>query len=619
MSNFKPIRRAQLISPFGVGAMVDFPRDEALMTAGLDAWSAADSDCPPEWKVIEERLQARLGVDHFRLPPDFRTDDSDPAVRRQQVPFVRFPRWHYCSAHDCGRMVKRSLLGGGMPPCRNPAHGAGRARTRLLPVRFVAICPRGHIEDFPFMEWVHSGESPANPDGHVLRYQAGRSASLAGIRISCSCGAGRSLAGAFRYHEDAGGALSAIGYQCRGDQPWLGITDGLGADCGEHLRVVQRGGSNVYFPRTLSSIYLPLWGEETDPRIVKALEDPRVWITLSSGLEDGSQVSRERCEAVADLRGLDVDRLREAAQRRLDGADTDAGAGTTEEEFRRTEYEALRDARGGQATDLLVDVLSGPDYGGWVSEVFERICLVRKLRETRVLHGFSRLLPIDADMDRIALGRQPLARSRSINWLPAMIVRGEGLFFQFGPEVLDAWAEMTDVRSRSERLNRQYNEARIHRGLGPVAFDAKFLLIHTFAHALIRQLSYDCGYGSAALRERLYCNREPGSEPMHGLLIYTAAGDSEGTLGGLVRQGAPGKLELTLDAAIRTAAWCSSDPVCIESEGQGTDNANLAACHGCALLPETSCEEGNRLLDRAMMTGVPRQPGLGFFSQFIEL
>jgi hypothetical protein len=468
------------------------------------------------------------------------------------------------------------------------------------------------------MEWVHQGDSPVDPERHVLRYQAGRAASLAGIRITCSCGAARSLAGAFRYDEEAGGALSSIGYRCSGAQPWLGISDGLEAPCGEHLRAVQRGGSNVYFPRTLSSIYLPLWGEETDPRIVKALEDPRVWATLSSGLDGGRRVSRERCEAVAELRGLDVDRLRDAAQSKLDGVDASTSTEITEEEFRRAEYEALRDARGGQATDLLVDVLSGTDYKGWVNDVFERICLVRKLRETRVLHSFSRLLPIDGDEGRIAPGAQRLARSRSINWLPAMIVRGEGLFFQFQGERLAEWAKMPDVRDRSERLNRQYNDARVDRGLGPVAFDARFLLMHTFAHALIRQLSFDCGYGSAALRERLYCDREPNAEPMQGILIYTAAGDSEGTLGGLVRQGAPGNLEPTLDAAIRSAVWCSSDPVCIESEGQGTDSANLAACHGCALLPETSCEEGNRLLDRALMIGLPRQPELGFFNPVIS-
>ncbi len=105
---------------------------------------------------------------------------------------------------------------------------------------------------------------------------------------------------------------------------------------------------------------------------------------------------------------------------------------------------------------------------------------------------------------------------------------------------------------------------------------------------------------------------------MQGILIYTASGDSEGTMGGVVRQGKNGRFETTLRRAIMHAAWCSSDPVCIEMDGQGPDSANLAACHGCCLLPETSCEEGNRLLDRAMLVGTPKHPETGFFHKLLE-
>src|SRR5207244_2216447 len=128
------------------------------------------------------------------------------------------------------------------------------------------------------------------------------------------------------------------------------------------------------------------------------------------------------------------------------------------------------------------------------------------------------------------------------------------------------------------------------------------------------QLSFECGYGSASLRERIYCSSGSVSEGMNGVLIYTASGDSEGTMGGLVRQGEPDRLLRTMVAALQKAQWCSSDPICIETTGQGTDNANLAACHGCLLISETSCEEGNRLLDRAMLVGKPEDPQLGFFS-----
>jgi hypothetical protein len=144
----------------------------------------------------------------------------------------------------------------------------------------------------------------------------------------------------------------------------------------------------------------------------------------------------------------------------------------------------------------------------------------------------------------------------------------------------------------------------------------KFTLLHTFSHLLINQLVYDCGYGSASLRERIYAADDENN--MSGILIYTAAGDSEGTMGGLVRMGQAGYLEATMARALDKARWCSTDPVCIESRGQGPDNCNLAACHSCALVPETSCEEQNRMLDRGVVVGTLDQLDTGFFSGWSE-
>jgi hypothetical protein len=130
------------------------------------------------------------------------------------------------------------------------------------------------------------------------------------------------------------------------------------------------------------------------------------------------------------------------------------------------------------------------------------------------------------------------------------------------------------------------------------------------------ELTFECGYSSAALRERLYVSA-PGPGAMAGLLIYTAAGDAEGTMGGLVRMGKPEHLARTLEHALATAAWCSADPVCMEigsQAGQGPDSCNLAACHNCALVPETACEEFNRFLDRGLVVGTQDAPTLGFFS-----
>ena len=252
------------------------------------------------------------------------------------------------------------------------------------------------------------------------------------------------------------------------------------------------------------------------------------------------------------------------------------------------------------------------DYAPWMAEFIAKICLIRKLRETRVLAGFSRLFPPDAE--NVTKGIQPLHKSRYLSWLPATVVRGEGIFFEFRADCIASWCDSENVNNRIAGLEERYNHARLERGLSHTVVTPKFVLLHTFAHLLIRQLSFDCGYGSAALRERIYCDLEEEGSGMQGVLIYTAAGDFEGTMGGLVRKGEPGNIESSVLSALRSASWCSSDPVCIETEGQGTESSNLAACHACTLLPETSCEMGNRLLDRALIFGTPREPQIGLFS-----
>lgn len=637
----RPVRRASLVSPWGVGAMVDFPGDESLMTAGLDAWPFPLEPCPPDWIVTEERLQQRLGVDHFRLPPDFRTPGAGVQNALKKVPFVRFPQWHSCPR--CGNL-RRLTLFGGTQRCDGPNWAEGlscaqtvdKKRPRLLPVRFVAICSmKGHIQDFPFMEWVHRGSSPG--PGCRLRLRAGRSsAGLSGIKIQCSCGQSASMAGAFNE-----GALDKVAGCCGqrpqlGEMPELRGTDlegientggGAPTSCGHSLRVVQRGASNTYFPHVASSIYLPLWGENVRRPVVEALENPDIWQALTDGLVDG-KIDLERCKFFCSFnkwRGLDPTELCEAAQRRLDGkpsaSDSPAPTGVTldrhaeQEQFRFDEYEAMRTGKTVQP-ELEMSRFEGASYENPVRDFFSTVTLVRKLRETRALYGFSRYLPDDGRP--IEQHISDLRLNPAINWLPAVVTRGEGIFFEVSDEAMQAWLHRADSETRAKELIGNMAKARAQRKQPGRELSPPFVMLHTLAHLIINQLAFDCGYGSSSLRERIYCDAAFPSRKMQGFLIYTASGDAEGTMGGLVRQGKPGSIEKTLDAALRRAQWCSYDPVCMESPGQGPDNCNRAACHGCAILPETSCEEGNRLLDRATVVGLPDHPEVGLFGPYLS-
>jgi hypothetical protein len=377
--------------------------------------------------------------------------------------------------------------------------------------------------------------------------------------------------------------------------------------------VIQRGASNAYFPLVVSSIYIPLWAEQVQRAVIETLERPEVWDALTRDLIDGSRIDPVRCDTIARLWCLDSKELLDAAQRKLDGLNVQPIR--DEEDYRRQEYTALLAARGGPDTELFVELLGKDEMGPELGRFFRRIGLVKKLRETRALAGFTRLLPPDPDTPRHRM--QPLSVDPRIDWLPAIIVRGEGIFIELRRDVVDSWLRDSGCTARTGRLLSNYNSIRTLRGQTARPVHPAFILLHSLAHCLMNQLSFDCGYGSASLRERIYSSLNESSDPMLGILIYTASGDAEGTMGGLVRQGEPERLLRTLRSALQKAQWCSSDPVCIEASAQGTDNANLAACHGCLLVSETSCEQGNRLLDRALLVGTPSERRLGFFSSVL--
>ena len=104
-------------------------------------------------------------------------------------------------------------------------------------------------------------------------------------------------------------------------------------------------------------------------------------------------------------------------------------------------------------------------------------------------------------------------------------------------------------------------------------------------------------------------------EPMAGVLLYTAAPDSEGTLGGLVALGDPEQLGPLLRQALERAQLCSADPLCADHDPRADASVHAAACHACQFASETSCERGNRFLDRAALVRTLAEPGVAYFPE----
>lgn len=607
----KPMRRSAIISPWGVGSIVPFPNDESLMIAGLDMWQYTDEK---PFLIKDERLQKRLGVKELRWPPDYRDRRSDLVNYNLKIPAVRFPRWHYCPF--CGTMQKVGLFTK-QPTCDAYQWPHGRKckqdskyKHRLIPERFVVVCPDGHIDDFPIIEWVHfdSGHRYDPNTCRIRRSTGGTSAALTGVRYECSCGASKSIAAAMRP-----GALKRIGYECHAAKPWLGIEKDSENPCphdAEKIKVLQRGATNVWFADTRSSIYIPTDDETASRRIVGIVNSSLNYV-MNSRL-NGS-LPTDIIKMLAGLNQVDEAELFKAFEQKINNLEglPEVCETMTEDEYRFAEYKVLVKNSGSDSIDFHSINYPISKYHPVLANLFSSISLVHKLRETRAFVGFSRLEPNTSNDIKKSKSQLRLGNGE---WLPAIEVYGEGIFFEFNPETLSAWAQKSDVIRRIALLNAAYQNSFLGKATsGDIR--PEFVLIHTFAHLIINQLSYECGYGSSSIRERIYCEKTSNEYNMCGVLIYTASGDSEGSLGGLVRQGEPGRLEDTILAAIHNAEWCSSDPICIQSLGQGPESCNLAACHNCSLLPETCCECGNRLLDRGVVVGLLDNTNLGYFNE----
>lgn len=632
------VRRAQLVAPFGVGAITVVPDGTAVLTAGLDYWYRAsdgssaviDAD---EYIVEEWRLQEALRVNHFRLPPDYRTAKyatSEQKNLRLTIPSLRFPRWNFCPI--CRTLEELPLSFSELRRCGHceKQKQVTPKKKRRVPViaqvPFVAMCEAGHLQDFPIREWVHRSKTPSCTMSMTLR--ATGAASLGAQLIECKCGARRTLARITEATTTGGQQRTFLSnsltdtddeYLCRGSTPWHGTDEGDG--CGRYVRGSLRAASNLYFALVRSSIYLPGESGDIPEKLLEMLTNPP-FSTILSVVPDTSLEQLRSSRYGNLLAPFDDETVRRALHavskpagpQVAEGGDTDGGEWSLQDEqtFRTQEFTVLRAQA--DTRELKIRRADLSSYDSLIASAFARITLIDKLRETRALWGFNRIYP---DGGHLRDRRRMLWKSEpdwGNSWLPAYIVRGEGVYLELDPDRLDQWEKLFAVNERVRALRERFNEVRTTRQLRDRPISPRFVLVHTLAHLLINRLTYECGYSSASLRERIYVST--GTPSMAGLLIYTAAGDSEGTMGGLVRMGKPGNLEPVLAAALDAARWCSSDPVCMElgNAGQGPDSCNLAACHSCCLVPETACEEFNRFLDRALAIGTYDDPGMGFFA-----
>lgn len=655
MSKKNNVRSSQLLSPFGVGQIVNFPKELSLMVCGLNLWDekikqgktnrGADSINEADLRFNEVRLQNSLGVDYFIKPFEYKT--AGEKNNKLEIPAVRFPGWHYCTNHKCGRMTKVGLTDPqGKIECITCWDGKSTHKRKMNPVRFVAACPSGHIQDVPFKEWVHNGAVPNDGKEHEISYHTGAgSGDLGSIRIKCTCGEARTLAGLMNIRKDDekifDSALARIGFNkddekkfdsenpniknnnpvgqfCKGHRPWLGLEGVNDAKkCDNHLQVLIRGASNVHFSEIQSAIYLPQGSSNANEYVLDVIDNMgrETLMAYYEQEKNGTPILKIILSehSYVKLGFISKEKLIEGVKEELlkDDIENEALDLKPELKLRFEEYNFILKGRDSENSDLKAIVKTFEEYDNrkLLEKYFNCVVLVEKLKETRVFKGFSRINPMNK------IDKEELS-TKAVNWLPAIEVYGEGIFLKFNDEIVDKW--LKEYGERNKDIIKRYHVAMLKRRPkeDPKRINPFFTVMHTFAHLLIKKLCFDCGYGSSSLREKLYFSEDTETR-MNGILIYTSSGDSEGSLGGLVRQANASNLGLLVKNAIADAEWCSADPVCSDignSIGQGPENVNGAACHNCCILPETSCEEFNMLLDRTTIIGTIDNKASGFFN-----
>ncbi len=602
MNEIGQIRPSQLIFTFGVASLIDLPNMSNLVM-GLDDWNT--QYCR---EISEDRLLAaikkRMGaqVAQLFLPP-IKLDETqnDPGAPAIGVPVTPFPRWMRCPLCDTLATVDSGVFKLALDQYRPDRtefrhEGCSRARGNTSPtalsVRFLLACREGHLTDFPWINFVHKNTVPCKPAQLSLR-EYGISGDASDIIVKClSCNSERRMADAFDSDNRFG---------CLGHHPHLRRVDT--EQCEEEAKAILLGASNSWFSVSLSALSIP---RATD-RLAKLVEDN--WDELKN-VESAEELQfyKKRLQNYQALIPLFSD-FKESeiwseieSRRSGSGNDDDDAA----PDIKLPEWQVFANPDSAiDSKDFKLRKVAPPKG---FEESFEDTVLVERIREVRALLGYTRL-ESNSDFAEITALEDarisPISRT-SPTWLPASEVRGEGIFLRLKEDALQAWEARKEVQQLHQEFLASHRRWRQLRNLEPPqeGFPGiRFVFLHSLAHALIRQIVLDCGYTSASLRERLYCRRgNDHGGPMAGILLYTAAPDSEGTLGGLVELGNSVTLGRHLQQAMESMRLCASDPLCSEhtpsSDGRGI---HAACCHACLFAPETSCERGNRYLDRSVL------------------
>lgn len=602
------VRPSQLMYAFGIGSVVDLPNFSVLV-GGLDDWDETKQSVITEDRLLAA-VRAEDGLDAVR---ELRSAPWEPETRNAfdswaytGVPVTPFPRWLRCSRCSYLGPIDSGLFELETQPYRPDraryAHrnctGRGRAPT-AVPARFVIACSRGHLDEFPWVEFVHK-DAPCSGNPILEAVDLGTGSRSTDVLVKCrTCEQKGFMAQAF------GEGSEQVLPLCRGRSPQLRRFDDAG--CIEQATAMLLGASNAWFAASRSVLSIPASSDVVEQLVVDH------WSILGSVGSEAELPNLLRfVPELKRLEGHDVGTVWKAIEARRAALSAGAGSPPVDRDLVGPEWEVFTNPSTAPASEdfKLVPARAPEGFDSWL----EPTVLVERLREVTALIGFTRIDGPDAEARNVA----PISRRRPA-WVPAAQSRGEGILLRLREDRVVDWESEVAGTPRMAALRQAHQDWRKRRGLDPAAMwpGERYVLLHTLSHALINELALECGYSAASIRERIYAAAPGGDRPpMAGLLLYTAAPDAEGTLGGLVSLGRPEFAGPVLSRALQRMRLCTSDPMCAgHCPGEHEDVLHGAACHACLFVPETSCERGNRYLERGALCETLASAGIGFLEQ----
>jgi len=600
------IRRAQTIQPFGAGSIIEID-GESYIIKDINLWRR------PTKRITLDRLTPIL-------PGKALLSFQDSTCKNEYIPLDRFPSWYHCSS--CNHLRKISWQESSPVKCKQCRN------VKMSPMRFVAYCDNGHLTDINWEGFVHydgrdGHYGKCEGAGQIYFVNTGKSGGdWDQMKVQCrACSRPAKDLSALQPVVPSYAIWHKAGQNCCGNQPYDKYDDR--SDCSQQMKFEPKGSSSIWRGLTLSALDIETSNNNSEIELSVRFqdligdiqEDYPLKQQIKLQLPEIFERKKMPIRRIANEHEVPTDLVEELVQKNLLPPDEAISESSSNDEdpqnqILNDELVFFRKKAKVDQKNFKIEFINTDADKSFLSYLFSSIGMVRRLREIRVLKGFIRGKGLE----------EKLLGEGLIDWLPTIEAFGEGIYFELNSKTLKNYYEehQKDIREFTLKQIAKLEELKENYQNLEIPDSDLFILAHSLSHQLIRQLTFDSGYSSSALKERIYVSKELNYA---GILIYTSELDSEGTLGGLVDQARLDRLDRLLIQIRENSIWCSTDPVCRETESQGFGSLNRSACHCCSLIAETSCVYHNAMLNRLLLGGYGRERKneiLGLFNYIEE-